>query len=279
MNELDDFFTDGIYTSSVGQYLVAIGEKPSRGESTFDNIGPNDIQFHGLLFVWPDYWSNFKNQWDDFEHSSPGRLDLLYSVADANDVPLLWVSEADSSWRENKGTVEVGEVSRHENRYSVDTNSVKTSNFADYLQDIFGTNLGSSGTGKEAEKTIPLQAWGRTNLPSDYITLDLDIVVTDSNNRVKGVGEIKRTYQSIASWSPYEFPDKLNYYLQSAVCSGLDATPFIIKHQKESVTEDNYVKYYEYHCDSTTSDWLDIDVEEKLSGRELLEKVDEISSE
>lgn len=276
MDELDDYFTDGIYTSSVGQYLVAVGEKPGRNQSTFDNIGPEDIKFHGLLFVWPDNWENYKNQWDDFDHSSPGRLDLLYSLADANEVPLLWISEADSNWRENEGFVEFGEVSRSKGEYSVNTDQIETSKFSNCLQRTFGTNLKNTGTNKEAEKTIPLQAWGRTNLPGDYITLDLDVVVTDSDNIVRGIGEIKRTYQSIASWSPYEKPDKLNYYLQAQVCRGLDATPFIIKHQKQAVTDDNHVKYYEYHCNPATSNWLDIDVEEKLTGSELLERLETI---
>jgi hypothetical protein len=279
MNELDDYLADGIYTSSVGQYMVGVGEKPGRNQSTFDDIGLDDITLHGLLFVWPDYWSNYENQWDDFDHSSPGKLDLLHSLADANDVPLLWISEADSNWRENEGVVEVGEVSGQDGGYSVRTDQVLTSEFADYLQDVFGTDLKPTETGKEAEKTIPLQAWGRENLPGDYITLDLDVVVTDSNRRVRGVGEIKRTYQSIASWSPYKFPDKLNYYLQAEICSGLDATPFIVKHQKNPVIDDNHVKYYEYHCDPTTSEWIDIDVEEKLTGAELRERLEQIKDD
>lgn len=278
MDELEDYLSNGVFSSSVGHYMVAIGEKPSKKAMRFDDIGPSDIKLHGLLFVWPDDWEHYVNQWDNFEHSTPERLEAMYRFAASNDVPLLWVNEAGVDWRRTAGAVSVGQVVKRPPGYAVDPDDVPANKFSSYLQEFFGTELGNPGTGKKASKTIPLQAWGREHLPGDYLTLDFDLLVTDGNGVPVGLGEVKRTDQSIHSWAPYEFPDKLNYYLQALVCEGLGATPFIIKHQKCSVTDDGDVKYYEYHCDKSTTDWLDIDVEERISGAELRRRLQSLDN-
>lgn len=268
MQELEQYLADRVYTSSVGRYFVAIGRDPTDGGIEYD-----DVEVLGFLYTRSEYWRHYKIQWDNFENADdvPGEVEMMLELAQANDVPLFWIGELDANWRSNRGTAEVGEIVRSDEGFEVDVESIPLPELGDFFQDQFETSLDELGTTKDATKTIPLQFWGRTNLPTDYITLDLDIMVTDNANVPQAIGETKRT--DVHGWKPYrnEMP---NYYLQMKICEPIGAVPFIVKHQKSSVTDDGSLLYLEIEFDPSSDYWMDWDYNE-VTGSEFVEQLND----
>lgn len=117
---------------------------------------------------------------------------------------------------------------------------VRESSLPKTIQENFNTSFGTSGTNKAVNKSTSdwFQVWARENLPREYVRLNIDGLIVDSNNEPKILLETKRSYISVDNWEPWE-NDSRNYCLQDKFCKKNDLNFLTIYHIKGISVVDN----------------------------------------
>ena len=102
------------------------------------------------------------------------------------------------------------------------------------LQNVWGTSQQQIGTQKEVNKHTAdaFHAWARVNLPTSYVRMDIDAIITETSDASELVSliEIKRsTAISVANWSPYT-ADIRNYFLEYRLADLADLSFYTLNH-------------------------------------------------
>ncbi|WP_167769477.1 hypothetical protein, partial [Thermococcus sp. GR7] len=82
---------------------------------------------------------------------------------------------------------------------------IDVSKFEGFLQNCFGTSYQEFGTTKKSHSApSPFRLWGRRYLPTAYIPLDIDILISNNQNIPRVLVEIKRTDKiPVREWKPF----------------------------------------------------------------------------
>ena len=109
---------------------------------------------------------------------------------------------------------------------------IELSDAAEYIQKFLGTDGKIKGTNKEVNKSTndAFHKWARSNLPQNYIRVDIDALLISSENMPKAILEIKRSTQvNPANWKPY-VQDARNYMIQKKLAYRLKIPYVTLNH-------------------------------------------------
>lgn len=287
MGEFDQYLSKGIHVSSIGHEIQLWGVRDY-----------SDVEVKGISVHWPDEWSTFNpDGFDDANYNPPRslRLECAKDVASSADIPLFWVGEHNANWRELEGTAEIGVIEHDGAEFSTDTQNVDIgpdsgragrSEMEGFLQDIMGTSLSEYDTNKEKNRRItPIQNWVRSNMPTHYTVIDVDLLVGDGTGSAKSLVEVRRSDwanmseggQTIQHWWPW-VSDRRNYYILADTAEKAGIQPILIQHLPEPLSDDSEVGFYtdlafkrfdwntiksydRVASEEKAREWLDFDVE------------------
>jgi hypothetical protein len=119
------------------------------------------------------------------------------------------------------------------------------------LQSIWGTSQSQVGTRKAVNRQIAdaFHAWARENLPTSYIRIDIDAVLTTETSELHSLIEIKQsTVIHVERWNPYT-DDIRNYFLEHKLANTAGIDFLTLNHECKyiPVREDTLIGLHTIH--------------------------------
>jgi hypothetical protein len=151
---------------------------------------------------------------------------------------------------------------------------IQESEFSRFIQESFHTELVSVGTKKAVNRRTSdlFREWARTNVPTEYVRIDIDGMLLAPSRELVAIIEVKRTNISLETWEPCA-QDSRDYFIKHQLAKRAGLRFWTLHHLGATAIQDE-TKVAAFHVtrvDLGASKWIYYG-KKTMTARQLLER-------